>query len=35
MILLAGLLTLAAPWLVHVPGAHALLSALGCASLPS
>lgn len=35
MILLAGLLTLTAPWLVHVPGAHALLSALGCASLPA
>ena len=34
LILLAGLLTLTAPWLVHVPGAHALLSALGCASLP-
>ena len=34
VILLAGVLTLAAPWLMHVPAAHALLSALGCASLP-
>ena len=35
MILLAGVLTLAAPWLAQVPVAHALLSALGCASLPA
>jgi len=34
VILLAGLLTVAAPWLMHVPAAHALLTALGCASLP-
>lgn len=35
MILLAGVLTLAAPWLARVPAAHALLDALGCASLPA
>ena len=34
VILLAGVLPRAAPWLMHVPAAHALLSALGCASLP-
>jgi sulfite exporter TauE/SafE len=33
-ILLAGLATLAAPWLMRVPAIHGLLSALGCASLP-
>lgn len=35
MILLAGLLTLAAPWLMQVPGMHGLLTALGCRSLPA
>lgn len=34
LVLLAGLLTLAAPWLAQIPAMHALLSALGCASLP-
>ena len=34
LVLLAGLLTLAAPWLMHVPGMHGLLAALGCRSLP-
>ena len=34
LILLAGILTLAAPWLMQVPGMHGLLSALGCRSLP-
>lgn len=33
-VLLAGLLTLSAPWLMQVPGAHGLLTALGCGSLP-
>lgn len=32
-VLLAGLATLAAPWLLHVPAAHRVLSALGCGSL--
>lgn len=34
LVLLAGLLTLAAPWLMQVPALHGLLSALGCRSLP-
>lgn len=34
LVLLAGVLTLAAPWLMQVPGMHGLLSALGCRSLP-
>lgn len=29
----AGVLTLSAPWLVHVPALHATLAALGCRSL--
>lgn len=33
-VLLAGLLTLSAPWLMRVPALHGLLSALGCGSLP-
>lgn len=33
-VLLAGLLTLAAPWLVQVPALHGVLEALGCRSLP-
>jgi sulfite exporter TauE/SafE len=32
LVLLAGLLTLAAPWLTHAPGVHRVLVALGCAS---
>ncbi len=35
VVLLAGLLTLAAPLLMQVPGMHGLLSALGCRSLPA
>lgn len=31
----AGLLTLAAPWLVHAPLLHGVLGALGCRSLPT
>ena len=34
IVLLAGLLTLAAPWLMQVPALHGLLSALGCQPLP-
>ncbi len=34
VVLLAGVLTLAAPWLMDVPGLHGLLAALGCRSLP-
>jgi uncharacterized protein len=30
LILLSGLLTMAAPWLLHMPAAHALLAGLGC-----
>lgn len=33
LILAAGLLTLAAPWLMQVPALHAVLQALGCRSL--
>lgn len=33
-LLLAGLSTLGAPWLARVPALHALLSALGCRTLP-
>lgn len=32
VVLLAGLVTMAAPWLGHLPIAHAALSALGCRS---
>lgn len=32
LILLAGVLTLAAPWLMQVPALHGLLTALGCRS---
>ena len=35
LVLLAGLLTLAAPWLMQVPALHGFLSALGCRSLPA
>ncbi|MCF7221422.1 sulfite exporter TauE/SafE family protein [Marilutibacter chinensis] len=34
LVLLAGVLTLAAPWLARLPAMHALLTALGCGSLP-
>ncbi|HET9048581.1 MAG TPA: sulfite exporter TauE/SafE family protein [Chiayiivirga sp.] len=33
LVLLAGLLTIAAPWLMHLPALHGVLGALGC--LPS
>jgi sulfite exporter TauE/SafE len=33
MVLSAGVLTLAAPWMVHVPLLHGVLGALGCRSL--
>ena len=35
LVLLAGVLTLAAPWLMRVPALHTLLTALGCRSLPA
>ena len=35
LVLAAGSLTLAAPWLASVPALHAVLAALGCASLPA
>ncbi|HEY5852401.1 MAG TPA: sulfite exporter TauE/SafE family protein [Lysobacter sp.] len=35
LVLAAGVLTLAAPWLMQVPAMHALLAALGCGSLPA
>ncbi|WP_297829992.1 sulfite exporter TauE/SafE family protein [Thermomonas sp.] len=34
LVILAGLLTLAAPLLIHLPIVHGLLDALGCRSLP-
>ncbi|MBX3725354.1 MAG: sulfite exporter TauE/SafE family protein [Xanthomonadales bacterium] len=34
MVVLAGALTLAAPWLAQVPALHSLLGALGCRTLP-
>lgn len=33
LVFAAGLLTLAAPWLMHLPGMHGLLTALGCRTL--
>ena len=33
-VLLAGFVTLAAPWLMQVPALHGVLSALGCRTLP-
>jgi sulfite exporter TauE/SafE len=33
MVLLAGLVTMAAPWLAHLPLAHSALTALGCRSV--
>lgn len=35
IVLLAGLTTLAAPWLMKVPALHGVLSALGCQPLPA
>lgn len=35
LVLVAGLLTLSAPWLMQVPALHGLLEALGCSSLPA
>lgn len=32
-VFVAGVLTAAAPWLMHAPGMHGLLTALGCRSL--
>ncbi|GAA3918348.1 sulfite exporter TauE/SafE family protein [Luteimonas lutimaris] len=34
LILAAGLLTMAAPWLMHVPALHDTLAALGCTPAP-
>ena len=34
VVLAMGLLTVAAPWLMRVPGLHGLLAALGCQPLP-
>jgi len=34
VLLLAGAVTIAAPWLAQVPAIHALLEALGCRTLP-
>jgi hypothetical protein len=34
IILFAGVLTLAAPWLMQVPALHGVLGALGCRPLP-
>jgi sulfite exporter TauE/SafE len=35
LVIASGLLTLAAPWLVHAPLLHGVLAALGCRSLPA
>jgi uncharacterized protein len=35
VVLVAGMLTLAAPWLMTVPALHGMLSVLGCRSLPA
>ncbi|MFT3898370.1 MAG: sulfite exporter TauE/SafE family protein [Thermomonas sp.] len=35
LVIAAGALTLAAPWLMQVPALHGLLAALGCRSLPA
>lgn len=35
LVLMAGLMTLTAPWLMQVPALHSLLGALGCSSLPA
>ena len=34
LVLVAGLVTLTAPWLMQVPALHGVLSALGCRALP-
>lgn len=34
-VMAAGLLTLAAPWLMQIPSMHGVLMALGCRSLPT
>lgn len=34
LVLLAGAITLAAPWLMQVPALHGVLSSLGCRTLP-
>ena len=34
IVLLSGLLTVAAPWLMQAPALHSALSALGCQALP-
>jgi sulfite exporter TauE/SafE len=34
-VFLAGVLTIAAPWLMNMPAMHGLLVALGCQSLPT
>ncbi|WP_374249655.1 sulfite exporter TauE/SafE family protein [Thermomonas sp.] len=34
LVIAAGALTVAAPWLLHLPALHGLLAALGCRSLP-
>ena len=34
LVIASGLLTIAAPWLMQVPGLHGVLDALGCRSLP-
>jgi hypothetical protein len=33
LVLASGLLTLAAPWMLHAPAMHAWLAMLGCRSL--
>ena len=35
LVIAAGLLTLAGPWLLHAPVLHRVLEALGCRSLPA
>ena len=35
LVMLAGLLTLSAPWLMQVPELHAMLAALGCVTPPA
>ena len=35
LVIAAGVLTLAGPWLMQVPALHGVLEALGCRSLPT
>ncbi len=35
LVLMAGVMTLTAPWLMQVPALHTLLGALGCSTLPA